>query len=172
MIQSNIYVKYLLRFNLDVLTTYHNFKYNVFLRHSTMYQLKYIICLQGYEKNIQVMYSLYWAPQLLWVIKMPFPHGKLSQTRGSFLKLTSHMPRQEQLNRVTLPSWSMNLQLGNFMIYNYPKNSFYPFYKEPWLLPFGCHWVKWRSFLKWHHCRNDLDHLFVTAIDVTSIINF
>lgn len=41
------------------------------------------------------MSSLYWAPQLLWVIKMPLPHGKLSQTSGSFLKLTSHMLRQE-----------------------------------------------------------------------------
>ena len=41
------------------------------------------------------------------------------------------MLRQEQLNRVTLPSWSMDLQLGNFMIYNYPKsrNGIYPFYK-------------------------------------------
>ena len=34
------------------------------------------------------------------------------------------------------------------------------------------HWVKRRSLLKWLHIPNGLDHLLVTPIDITSIINF
>ena len=40
------------------------------------------------------------------------------------------------------------------------------------LLRRDSHWVKWRTFLKWHHFHNDVDHLLVIHIDVTSISNF
>ena len=36
------------------------------------------------------------------------------------------------------------------------------------LLRIDRHWIKWRSFPKWRHFPNDLDHLLVTPIDVIS----